>query len=282
MLLSLSVGGSKYMPSKSPSTLSNFSRDLSVRERPCIGIFGAEGSGKTRLAASAGLYAMEQGTTPGWIILDRKTRNTVKEVCAELGIDPPYMSNEFISKTEALRLATNDNVEAVKKIYTGVIDKVLESFVELAANPNIDPIVTDTGTRLWDWIAYSHFGRKQDVGKSRVWGPPKQDWTDLMDALSHKTVLITFWAKDEYKNDTRTGHLTWDGPPHLGFTTTSVVRMTQDSRRQLTDDETYIDRFSLDVVESQDNKGIEGVNGVLSGSAITYSNLMAMLRPEDE
>jgi|SRR5579859_501809 len=269
------------MPSKPPS---GFTRDFSRRESPCIGVFGAQGTGKTRLCATAGEYAAEHGQVPGWLVFDRKTRKTVREVCAELGMDTPYINaQDFISQADALTLASNSDVEVVKRTYSKAIESVIRSAVELGKTDEVDPIIFETGTQLWDWIAFAHFGRKQDVGKSRVWGPPKQDWTDLLDALQHKTVLITLWERDEYKNDQRTGFTKPDGPPHLGYTTTTIIRLTQDRAMKIAEGngQSYVDRFGLDIVESQDQKGLEGVNGVLSGSNVTYSNLISMLRQEE-
>jgi hypothetical protein len=264
------------------SNLTGFSRDFTRQECPAIGIFGGPGTGKTRICATAGEYARDRGKTPGWIVLDRKTRKTVREVCAELKLDTPYINKEdFIPQADALALATNGDFEKVKAIYTKAIERVLNAATALGAAPEVDPIIFETGSGLWDWIAFAHFGRKQDAGKSRVWGPPKQDWTDLFDSLQHKTVLITLWERDEYKNDARTGFTKPDGPPHLGYTTTTLVRLTQDRTRKLQDGETYVDRFGLDIVESQDNKGLESVNNVLTGEAITYANLISMLRTEE-
>jgi hypothetical protein len=244
-------------------------------------MFGMEGSGKTRLCASAGEWARDHGKIPGWLVMDRKTRKTVREVCQELGLDAPYVNeHDFISQKDALGLATNEKFDEVQKTYTAAIRKLFDAAVQLGSMDGVEPIVFDSGTQLWDWIAFSHFGRKQDVGKSRVWGPPKQDWTDLMDALSHKTVLITLRARDEYKNDARTGKLMPDGPPHLGFTTTTIVRMTQRDGK-LSSGESFVDRFGMDVWQSQDNVALEGEDNVLTGSAITYSNLLMQLRPEE-
>lgn len=261
-----------------------FSRDFSGREGLCLGAFGAEGVGKTRFCVSAGEWAREHNKTPGWIVCDRKTRKTVREVCAELDLPMPYINNEdFISQKESLEIAVLDRESEdtkVQKIYVEIYRKLLKAAQALAADPSIEPIIFETGTQLWDWISFSHFGRKQGVGKSRVWGPAKQDWTDLMDALSHKATLITFWERDAYKGEERAGYTKPDGPPHLGFTTTSIVRLNQDRTMKLAEDQTYIDRFSLDVYESQDNKGLETVDGVLRGSDITYKNLVGMLRQE--
>lgn len=272
------------MAIKSPSSSlpPGFTRDFSRRECPCIGVFGPQGSGKTRLAATAGEWAAMHDKTPGWIVCDRKTRKTARETCEALGLDLPLINEQdFVTQQEALKLAVNTDVEEVKKIYTGAIKKLIDAVVTLGSTPYVDPIVIDSGTQLWDWIAFSHFGRKQDVGKSRVWGPPKQDWTDLLDAVQHKNVLITFHSRDEYRNDNKTGNSTWDGPPHLGYTTTSVVRVTE-SNRKLQPHESYVDRFSLDVVESQDNKAQAGMDGVLAGEEITFMNLLMLLRPEME
>ncbi len=274
------------MPSK-PSTPSGFSRDFSGREAPCVAIFGAEGVGKTRFCVTAGEYAKERGQIPGWLVCDRKTRKTVREVCEELGLELPFIQkDDFIDQTSALEVAVldrekeADNIK-IQKIYTEVYQKLVKAAIELGRDPQVNPIVVETGTQVWDWISFAHFGRKQGVGKSRAWGPPKQDWTDLMDGLSHKTLILTFWEKDAYRNDERAGFSIPDGPKHLGYTATSQVRLNKDQKKKLTKDESYIDRFSLDIYESQDNVGLAGVNEVLSGDSITYANLMAQLRPED-
>jgi hypothetical protein len=211
----------------------------------------------------------------------------VRETCAELGYELPYINaTDFITPPDALEIAALDREKdadnsRIRAVYTGVYQKLLKAAVELGKRPEIDPIIFETGTQVWDWISYAHFGRKQDVGRSRQWGPPKQDWTDLFDGLSHKTVLLTFWERDEYKNDTRTGFTKPDGPIHLGYTTTTLIRMVNDRTRKLQPDETYIDRFELDVYESQDNAGLAGTQKVLSGASITYSNLHMLLRPEE-
>lgn len=270
-----------------PPSLPGFTREFSGREAACIGVFGGAGSGKTRLCATATEWAEQRGKVPGWLVCDRKTRKTVRDTCQELGLPLPYINDkDFVSQSDALRIATldrdadKDNTE-IRKIYTTAFRAVLDAAVQLGRAADVDPIILETGTQIWDWISYSHFGRKQDVGRSRVWGPPKQDWTDLMDGLSHKTLIITLWERDEYKGDNRTGFTKPDGPPHLPYTVTTLVRMNYDRDRKLKSDETYVDRFSLDVVESQDNAGLAGTQGVLTGAAISYSNLMAMLRPEE-
>ena len=264
-------------------SIEGFTRDFDGREAPAIAVFGAEGSGKSRFCATAGVYAKEHGQVPGFLVCDRKTRLTVRQICEELGLDLPYInSDDFISQKEAMEVAKLDREsdkdnDKIRKIYSTVCNKLVEYAMRLAARPEIEPIVIETGTQVWDWISYAHFGRKQGVGKSRVWGPPKQDWTDLMDALSHKTVLVTLWERDAYRGDERAGYTKPDGPPHIGYTVTSAVRLNKADKVQKGAD--YTSRFSLDVFQSQDNVGLEGAAGILTGADITYENLMNLLRP---
>lgn len=257
--------------------IDGYDREIDRPDNVCLGIFGDGCSGKTHLCATATEWAEARGQVPGWVINDFKARKTIKQYHDENGLKLPYINkNEFITSQQALELATNTDLLKVQKVYTEVIDKLLHAVVSIGAVDEVNPIIMDSGTLTWNWMAFSHFGRKQSVGKSREWGPPKMDWSDMMTGILHKTVLITFRSKDQWKNDKSTGRLTWDGPPHLINNTTSIVRCNFDANKQ-TD---YVwDKFSLDVVESQDNVGLAGVNGVLEGQSITLTNLMNVLRP---
>lgn len=257
-----------------------FSQTINQPDNGCIGVFGGEGSGKTHLCCTATDWALEHGYVPGWIICDRKTRKTVKDYHSQNGLTLPLMNQEdFLTQKQAIALATNTNFDEVRKEYEKTTKTLFEAVASLAKVPEINPIILDSGSWIWDAIGFSHFGRKQDVGKSRVWGPPKQDWTDLMDSLQHKLVLVTLKAKDEYRNDNRTGKQTWDGPPHLGYTTTTVVRCRFDSTKPGDDP---MEKFSLDVIESQDNVAQAGRDDVLIGPSINLTTLLAVLGRGDE
>lgn len=263
-----------------------FSNDFSGREAPCIGVFGNGGSGKTRFLVTAGEWAQERGTTPGWLVCDRKTRRTVREVCATLNLPLPFINNtDFIDPTSALKITKLDRDKAadnaeIQKVYSEVVRKVIDAAVTLGEDKRIDPVIIETGTQIWDWISFSHFGRKQNNGMARVWGPPKQDWTDLMDGLAHKTVLVSFWEGAVYKDDKRQNWTRPDGPPHLDYTTTTLIGLRHEAKRKLVDGETYVDRFMLDVFKCQENKAIEGEEGLLTGENISYSTFMAYLGTE--
>lgn len=262
-------------PTKRPDPV-GFSSTFDVRDRPCIGIFAPGYAGKTRFCATSGEYAAKRGQRPGWLILDRKTRTTVEAICEELDLPVPLMnSKDFMLPKDALKLAKSDDTDLTKAAYTAALNSFIESAVVLAETPDVEPIIIDSGTLLWDWIGYANLGRREGV-KGRYWGPAKKDWMDIYEALKGKTVLTTFWAKDQYKNDERTGRTVIDGPPHINYATTTLVRLTKNDKPNEGEE-----KYSLDIVESIDNKAFEGVDGVLQGDSITYSGLMQLLKPEE-
>lgn len=260
-----------------------FTHDFSGREAMALGVFGGEGAGKTRFLATTTEWAHARNTVPAWLVFDRKTRKTVREIHTNSGWDLPLINEkDFITPKQALEIARLDREtesDKVQKVYTDVYKSVLDIVGPLCEDKRVNPICLETGTALYDVISYAHFGKKQGVGKSRAWGPPKQDWSDLLDLLAAKTTLISFWERDEYKDDTRTGKTKPDGPNHLGYTITSLVRLNHDRRAKDPDK-----LFTLDVVQSQDNVALEGEGGesILTGDNVTFTNLMQLLRPEDE
>lgn len=259
-------------------TIKGFTNDFSGREGIALGIFGGEGAGKTHLGATATPWAMRRNKIPAWLVFDRKTRQTVRKVHEENGWPLPLINMEdFISPKSAIAIARKDRESEAKEImkeYNDAYKRVLDVVGPLVESTKVDPIIIETGTALYDMIAFAHFGTKQGVGRDRVWGPPKQDWTDLMDLLSSKSLIISFWEKDEFKADTRTGRTKPDGPNHLGYTLTTLVRLNHNRR-----DPNLL--FTLDIVQSQDNTGLESQDAILTNDDITFSNLMDRLRPED-
>lgn len=253
-----------------------FDRSFDHRDRPCVGVFAPGYTGKTRFCATAGEWSEGRGTVPGWIICDRKTRQTVEAICTEMGIEPPLMSkHDYITAGAALKLANSDDEETTKKAYTDAFNAVTDDVIKLASLDYVDPIIVDSGTELWDWIGYARLGRREGV-KARYWGPSKRDWKDLFEAMKHKTVVITFWARGEWKDDKITGKTILDGPPNVSYTTTSLIRLRKEDKAK-SDDEKY----HLDLTESIDNKALELSDSLLTGESITFGNLMSLLRPED-
>jgi len=278
-----------------PISLPGFSRSRSKREQPAIAIFGPESTGKTALCVSAGLWAKEHGTTPGWLITERKTEKTIEDRSRELDLEMPLISEPFIKPEEASQIIRLDrwirgkdengkeilNADPkIMEIYSTITARFFDAAALLAKEPGIEPIIIDSGTNIYNWISYSHNGRKQSIGIRTKWGPPQSDWEDLLTGLQHKLTIVTFRSQDEWKGKEPTGRIIPDGPRTLGYTVTSQIRLGYDKDKHLRADESFIDRFSLDVWESQDNKGVAGVNNILKGEQITFMNLLSLLRPE--
>lgn len=287
------------MIASQPISLPGFSRTRTKREQPAIAVFGPESTGKTALCVSAGLWAREHGTTPGWLITERKTEKTVEDRSCELNLEMPFISDPFIWPEEAAQIIRLDrwirgkdengkevlNADPkIMEIYSTITARFFDAAATLAREPGIEPIIIDSGTNIYNWISYSHNGRKQGIGMRTKWGPPQSDWEDLLTGLQHKLTLVTFRSQDEWtgsgNNRETTGRQIPDGPKTLGYTVTSQIRLAFDKHRSLLKDETFVNRFSLDVWESQDNKGVAGVNSILKGNQITFLNLLSLLRPE--
>ena len=247
-----------------------FKREITQREKPCIGIFADAYCGKTRLCATASEFAAMQGTVPGWLILDRKSRQTIEALHLEQGYDLPYINTkDFLDPRGALKLALTDNDEETKKIYAEAFDRMTEAMSQLADNKDVDPIIIDNGTEMWDWIGYARLGRRE--GKlQRYWGPANRDWKEFFGALNHKTTLITLQEK-KYDKDKPSEP---DGPPNLKYTTTSLIRLTKKESKNI------VTAYGLDVYQSIDNKAMEGVDNLLTNDEITVSNLIMQIRPD--
>ena len=115
------------------TNIPGFTQTINQPDNGCIGIFGGEGSGKTRLCATATMWALERDLVPGWIICDRKTRKTVKDYHSEMGLDLPFMNaNEFLTQQQAVGLATNTNFDEVKKTYETVTTSLFKAVVTVS------------------------------------------------------------------------------------------------------------------------------------------------------
>lgn len=280
------LGKSSNLVKSSNLIIPGFSNSIHTIEKPNIAVFAKAFGGKTRFCATAGAWAADRGKVPGWLIMDRKTRQTIKETCKSLGLPIPYYNEQdFISSSDAVKLARLDGTKAedepkVKEAYSAAIDKVMELGMRLVEQSRIEPIIIDSGTELWDYCGYSRLGRRE--GKlGRYWGPAKRDWKDFFDALKSKTVLVTLWARYEWKkdasgNEKQSDTLLPDGPPNLDYTVTTLVRLRFDEKKKDVED-----KYKLDIVDSIDNNAISGVDGVLSGEDITFEGLMELLNVEE-
>ena len=259
-------------------TIPGFSSDLTPDDRPCLSVFAQEGCGKTRLAA----------TMPdpiGLLALDKKSKRTMEAVANEFGKRVIANSKPFISDKEAISMAMEDDVEKVKKLYAAVYGRILEDGMKLADHADIASIVVDTNSQLFEYILFSHFGRRTQI-KPTSRGAANQDMIDFVNALRSKNVLLIHRAKEVWKSTGKTdrsgeaikepsGKFESDGFKNIGGFCTATLELTNNKKATSLES-----KFRVKVQTCQTNSMLEGQDlqdyGV-SGEEITWPNLMTAL-----
>jgi hypothetical protein len=102
--------------------------------------------------------------------LDAKTRDTLKQECDQLGVPMPLTNKrDYVTAQDAMRLValpdgTKDEaakaMSEVKEFYTGVVSRIFKDAIRLADHKQIMTISIDPCTEFYDYLFYSHFGRK--------------------------------------------------------------------------------------------------------------------------
>src|ERR1041385_7490240 len=183
------------------------STDLTPHDHPSISVHGQECCGKTRLAATA------PGPI-GLLAIDKKSRRTFQEVAGKLGTEVVVNQKPFVTDKEAIEMAllSGDNAAGLTKIkatYTGVVERVFDTAMRLAEHPDIRTVVIDTCSQLFEFILYSHFGRRNQIQPTSR-GAANQDLIDLVNALRSKNLVLIHRSKEIWKS---TGQVDRDGKP---------------------------------------------------------------------
>ena len=263
--------------------IEGFTTTLKPDDRPAVGLYGLEGTGKTRFAATA-------PDPIGLIALDKKSRRTFEQVATELGKIVLVNEQNFMSDKEAIDMAmkdgeTKEGLEEIKRTYTQVVERVFGAAAKLGAHPDVETVVVDTCSQLFEWILFSHFGRRNKIPPvSRA--APNQDMIDFVNALRHKNLVLIHRAKEIWK---KTGQVDRDGQPIKepsgqyehngyrnigGFLTVNCEMINKKTAKELED------KFKMRVLSCQTNALLEGQaldEYGLVGEGITWDNLMAVI-----
>ncbi len=264
--------------------------DLRPNDKPSFNIYGAEGSGKTRFAATA------PGPI-GLLQLDKKARRTFHEIAGELGTDVIVNEKPFMSDKDAITMALTDGdsdpkaLALIKTTYTDVVKRVLETALVFAGHPDIQTVVIDTCSQLFDWILMSYFGRRNQISPLSRSGP-NQDLIDLINALRSRNLVLIHRAKEIWKPTGQydkqgnaikepSGKYESDGFRHVGGYVTATIELT--NKRVKTAE--LANKFRAKIITSQSNCLMEGQDlhdyGI-SGEAITWDNIITILGLLDE
>jgi hypothetical protein len=258
--------------------IEGFSFDLTPDDKPCLSVFAPEGCGKTRLAA----------TMPdpiGLLAIDKKSKRTMEACAAEFGKQIIANTKPFMTDKEAIELALEEDIDKVRKAYADVYRRILHKGMALADHKDISSIVVDTNSQLFDYILFSHFGRRTQI-KPTSRGAANQDMIDFISALRSKNVLLIHRAKEVWKSTGKvdktgeqikepSGKFESDGYKNIGGFCTATIELTNNKKATNLDS-----KFRVKVVTCQTNSMLEGQDlhdyGV-SGDGITWPNLMTAL-----
>lgn len=262
-----------------------------------LAVFGPDGSGKTRLIAQAQAEAYMEDMETGVIVLDAKTRDTLKQECESLGVPMPLTNKrDYVTPQDAMKLALldsatdpkdPDNAKAAKEVmafYAKVVGKIYEDALRLADHKQIMTISIDPFTELYDYMFFEHFGRKNQIAAlSRT--AVNQRAIDFVKAIRHKNLILTHrqgevWG-DKGQRDKEgkvvkepTGRFKLQGYNDIGYQVSAIIQMKSDPRQQAPD------KFSVDVFKAQLAAGLEGEKDWLTGEEITWQRIKGELWPK--
>lgn len=278
-----------------------FTADTTPDDKPMLGVFGPENVGKSRLACTApcdnGLLAV--------VALDKNAKRGIDLYKQE----QPDKANRIIVNSEPMikpadwiKLALWDSavdteLKLIKDTYTSAVKKVFEQVSRLMANRDIESIAIDDCSQLFDWILFSHFGRRNQI-ESYQRGAPNQDMIDFITALGSKNAVLIhrgaeIWAdtgevdRKGQKKQAPTGKLKPEGFGKLGKFMTAVVELTVERRKLVThgrtEEQVLKEKYRCRVQSCKGNTMLEGCDigddslGGVAGREITWDGIMAAI-----
>ncbi len=275
------VGVEVVMKAK-PIDIAGFTSDLSPDDKPSISIYGQECSGKTRFAITA-------PDPIGLMAIDKKSKRTAEAIAQSLGKVVIANSKPFLS--DAIKLAlidgeSSNGLAEIKNSYAEVLKRVFDAGMTLASHKDVQTIVVDTCSQVFDYILFSHFGRRNQI-KPTSRGAVNQDMIDFVNALRSKHLILIHRSKEVWKgtgvrdkdgNEIKepSGKFETDGFAKIGGFVTTTLELTNVRKAGSNLD----DKFHCKVVSCQTKPELEGVDlkdyGV-SGEEITWDNVAAVL-----
>lgn len=276
---------------KQITTIKGFTADAAPDGQPSICVYGEENTGKTKF----GCTAPHDDGCIGLLALDRNSKRTVREQLSRNGRGNYIVVNEkpFLTNAEAIKLAMCEEVKETKRLAIEVVKRVWDHAVELAGHRDVESIVVDDGSQLFDWILFSHFGRRNQI-ESFMRGAPNNDFIELITAMGSKNLVMIcrgteVWADtgeigaDGKKKQAPTGKLKPEGFGKIGKFMTAVLELSASRKKQATDDrkEALDAKYRCKVVTCKGETLLEGQDlgayGVC-GESITWDNVMTVIK----
>lgn len=265
-------------------TIAGFSSTLTSDPTLAIAVYGDEGAGKTEFSCTA------PGVI-GFIPLERKCRQSVYTAREKYGKTILLPEQDFIRSTNPVALANLHPDKCTlmsQKIppmccaphyYRAHVDSVKTALMSLYLSPDVDSIVIDSGTQLWEDMLMAHYGRTNRIMPLDR-KPCNQEMIDLLNSLSGKNLVITHRSTQVWKGNAPTDKKKLDGFGKIGFFVSAIVKCVNDDELGEGDE----GWFYMDIDMCQANPSIAKKAGkkALEDSAMTFANLAMLIFPESD
>ena len=249
--------------------IDGFTTDIQPNDALAIAVFGMEGSGKSRFLATA-------PDPIGVIPLERKSRRTISQVAREFDRTVLMPEEDMVRVSNPMKVAMMDDPELIK-YYRAHVDKVKRAAYTLYAHPDVRTIGIDSATQLWEDMMFANYGRLTRV-LQRDRGLINQEFTQFVNNLSGKNLILLHHSKEIYKNDKGTGKYAPAGYPRIGHLVNCTMELVNDPSKGEGDDE----RFVANIVMCQSNPAIQGPGGkaLLTDDSIMFDALAYAIDPD--
>ena len=260
--------------------IQGFTSDTRPTDKPCLAVYGLENVGKTRFACTA---PCSDGVL-AFLALDKNTKRIVDDYKKSTGANIMVNKTQYITDKQAIELMQTETkslegnkltegIKKVRQIYTDALNRVADDIDRLVTSRDVESIAIDQNNLLFDWILFSHFGRKNQI-ESFSRAAPNQDMIDIINTLRNKNSVLVHRAADIYKEEvdqhgnkksSPTGRVKPEGFSKLGYLVTGVFELSSKKLTATESDLNHKDRdeilntkYRIKVVSCKGNTLLEG------------------------
>jgi hypothetical protein len=279
-------------------TIEGFSFNSTPENRPAICVFGEENVGKSRFGCTA---PHEDGLI-GWLALDKNSKGAVDEYKRVHKANHIMVNAKpLMTNSEAIKVAMEDDPKKTKVTYKEILNRVFELGMAIADHKDVESVVVDDGSQLFDWILFSHFGRRNQI-ESFMRGAPNNDFIEFVNAMGSKNLVMICRGTDVWadtgevddkgkKKQAPTGKMKPEGFGKIGKFMTAVLELTAARKKPATDANGEVDvkkalaaKYRCKVVTCKGDTLLEGQDlepfGVC-GEAINWENVMEVIKAKE-
>lgn len=254
-----------------------FDSEITNHDPYIIGVFGAEGSGKTRF----GLTGPE---VIGCVPLEVKAYKTISETAAELGKRVFKPSDPNVLLVPNRKVDAMDDLSA-QKFFKEHVKKINDVIYGMLEHPDVRTILIDKFTTYVQYVRYAVHGmtgkKVRKIGERTFidLSESNQAIIDVMNSLSAygKTIVLTNSEKAEYVDDKDTGRKIYEGFKYLGSHTNVLVHTEKNPFWKAGSEvKSKAWKFRLNVRQAQGATHLEGPEGnpLLNDDEINITNLV--------